>query len=132
MRTQRSNDIVDGETSRFGVGEDPGGEGAEPTIVFPRGMSLHRRGADERPDSALRFDDPGPLEFRIDPRDGIGVDLEIDRELADGGQLVTWTQAAGGNRGTQPAFKLGVNGCGVTLVDRNEAHMNYYTRQTVH
>ena len=45
-------------------------------------------GADERPDAAPGLDDAGALELRVDPRHGVGVDAEIDGELADGRQLV--------------------------------------------
>ena len=88
MGAKCSDHIVDGETNRFGVGEHARDEGTQPTIVLTGWVSLCRRGADERPHSALGFDDAGTLEFRVDARDGVGVDAEVDRQLADGRELI--------------------------------------------
>jgi hypothetical protein len=121
MGAKRRDHIVDGETCRFGIGKHARGEGTQPAIVLTRRVSLCRRCADERSDSAFRFDDAGTLELRVDARDGVGIDLEVNRQLANGWQLVTWAQAAGGNRRTQPALELGVDGGRVALVDGDEA-----------
>ena len=125
MGAKRGDHIVDGETNRFGIGEHARGEGTQPTIVLTGWVSLCGRGADERSHSALRFDDAGTLEFCVDPRDGVGIDLETNRELADGRQLVTWTQAARGNGGSQPALELRVDWGRVALVDGDDAHVLY-------
>jgi hypothetical protein len=117
MGAKRSDHIVAGETSRSRIGEHARGEGTQPTIALPRGVGLRKRGADERADSALRFDDADPLELRVDACDGVGIDSEINRELADGRQLVTGAQAAGGDRGAQPTLELGIDRGGVALVE---------------
>ena len=62
-------------------------KGAQAAIVLARRMRLCGRRGDERPDAPLRLDDAGALEFGIYARDGIGVDRQIDGQLADGGQL---------------------------------------------
>ena len=132
MFAKRGNHLVDGETGRVGIGEHARDEGAQPTLVLARRVRLRRRRADERSDAALRFDDPGTLEFCIDARDRVGVDTEINRELADGWQLVARTQAAGRDCRAQPAFELGVNWRRVARVERDDAHVIGYTSVLVH
>ena len=95
-------------------------------MLAPR-VGLGRGGADERSDSPLGLDHARPLELRVDPRDGVGVDLELDRHLADRRQLVSWMEAAGGNRRAHPAFELRVDGRGVALIDGDDAHVTTYT-----
>ena len=75
---------------------------------------------DERADAAPRLDHAGALELGVDARDGVGVDAEVDGELADGRQLVAGLQAAGGDRRAQPAFELRVDRRAVLRVDGNE------------
>jgi hypothetical protein len=127
MLAKRSDHIVNGKTHGFRIGEHARDEGTQPTLVLARRVRLRRRRADERSDAALRFDDPGTLEFCIDARDRVGVDTEINRELADGWQLVARTQAASGDCRAQPAFELGVNWRRVARVEGNDAHVIGYT-----
>jgi hypothetical protein len=91
MCAKRSDHIVDGETCGVGIREDARDEGAQATIMLARRVRLGRRGADERPDAALRFDHARTLKFRVDTRDRIGIDFEINGQLADRRQLVAWT-----------------------------------------
>ncbi len=106
---------------RVGVGEHARDEGAQPAFVLARRVRLRRRGADERPDAAPRFDDAGALELGVDARDGVGVDLQVDGELADGRQLVARLQPAGGDRRAQPALELRVDRRRVAGVDGDDA-----------
>ena len=106
---QLGEHIVDGEARRVGVGEHARDERAQPAVVLARRVGLRRRGADERADAALGLDHAGAFELRVDPGDGVGVDLEVDGQLADGRQLVAGPQAAGGDRRAQPAFELRVD-----------------------
>src|SRR5207245_8089597 len=96
------------------------GEGTQAGVVCAGWVSLCRRGADERSDSALRFDDAGTLELGVDPRDRVGIDLEVNRQLAHGRQLVPGTQAARGDGRAQPALELRVDWGRVALVDGDE------------
>jgi hypothetical protein len=85
-----------------------------------RRLRLLRCGGDERPDAAPRLDDAGPLELGVDAGDGVGVDAEVDGELADGGQLVAGLEAAGGNGGAKRAIELRVDRSAIPRVDGNE------------
>lgn len=135
MGAKRPDHIVDGETSRFGVCEHTRGERTQPTIVLAARVGLRRRGADERTDPALCFDDAGTLELRVHTRNGIRIDLEVDRKLAHRWQLITRTQAAGRDRRAQPTFELGVDRRWIALVDgddvRHYSLESYYTNITV-
>jgi hypothetical protein len=53
----------------------------------------------ERADAALRFDDAGAFELRIDASDGVGVDSKLHGELADRGELLAGLHAPGGDGG---------------------------------
>ena len=67
-----------------------------------------------------RVDDAGALELGVDAGDGVGVDAEVDGELADGGELIADLEAAGGDRGAEAAIELGVDRGAVPRVDGNE------------
>ena len=110
MRAQRGEHIVDGESgarsasasTRVTNARSCGGDG-------PARSCFGRRRGDERADAAPRLEDAGALELGVDARDGVGVDAELDRQLADGGQLIAGVQPAGGNGGAQAAIELGVD-----------------------
>jgi hypothetical protein len=91
MCAERSDHIVDGETCCVGIREYACDEGAKATFMLARRVGLGRRGADERSDAALRFDHARPLKFRVDARDRVGIDLEINGQLTNCRQLVAWT-----------------------------------------
>ena len=97
-------------------------ERAQPAFALAWRMGLARGGADERADAAPGLDDAGALELGVDPGDGVGVDPQVDGQLADGRQLVARPQPAGGDGGTQPAFELGIDRRGVVRVDGHEVH----------
>ena len=63
----------------------------------------------------------GAFEFGVDARDGVGVDAQIDGELADGRQLVARAAAAGGDRRAQAALELRVDRRRVVRVDGDDA-----------
>ena len=109
MRPQLGGDIVDAESGGGGVAEDAGHERAQLTAVMVRRVCLLRRGGDERADAAPRLDDAGALELGVDAGDGVGVDAEVDGELADGRQLIAGLEAAGGDGGAQAAVELRVD-----------------------
>ena len=119
--------ITDGETSRVGIGQDAGNECAEPAFVLLWRVRLRGRRADERPHAAARLDDAGAFELGIDPCDGVGIDLEIHRELPHRRQLVSGTDPPRGNRGPEPAFELGVNRRPVARIDGDDIHVTYCT-----
>ena len=130
MRPQLRGDIVDAESGGGGVADDAGDEGAQLTAVLVRRVRLLRGGGDERADAAAGLDDAGAFELGVDAGHGIGVDAEIDGELADGRQLVAGAEAAGADGGAQPALELRVDRRAVVRVDRNEGpgrHVTYCT-----
>ena len=86
---------------------------------------------DERADAASGFDDAGAFELGVDARDGVGVDAQVDGELADGRQLVAGLQPAGGDRRAQPALELRVNRRRVARVDRDDVHLSDCTSTLV-
>src|SRR6185295_1748206 len=130
MRAHLGGDIVDAESSGGRVSDHARDERAQLTAVMVRRLCLLRRGGDERADAAPGLDDAGTLELGIDARDGVGVDAEVDGELADGWELVADLEAAGGDRGAQAAVELGVDRRAVLRVDGNEGagrHVTYCT-----
>ena len=86
MRPHLGGHIVDAESSGGRVPEHAGHERAQLTPVMVRRLCLLRGRGHERADAAPRLDDAGALELGVDPGDGVGVDAEIDGELADGGK----------------------------------------------
>ena len=114
MRAQGADHVVQREPGRVGVGQHAGHEGPQAAIVLARWMRPGGAGRDERSDAAPGLDDAGTLQFGVDAGDGVGVDPEIDGELADGRQLIARPDAAGGNRGAEPAFELRVDGRGIS------------------
>ena len=98
MCTEPGDHLVDRQAVGGGIREHTSDEGADAALVLARRVRLRGRGCDERTDAALGLDDARALELGVDARDGVGVDLEIDRQLADGRKLVAGTQPAGGNR----------------------------------
>ena len=123
QRSQRVDHVLDREAGRVRVGQHAGDEGAQPAIVLARRVGLCRRGADERADAAARLDDAGALELRVDARDGVGVDPQLHRQLADGRQLVARLQPARGDGRAQAAFELRVNRRRVPGVNGDDAHL---------
>ena len=123
MRRQFGDHIGDGESSGVGVGENTSDEGAQATRALLRGPGFRRAcGTDERSDAAPGFEDSGALEVGVDAGDRIGIDAEVDRELADGRQLIPRPQPARGNRGAKAPLELGVKRRAVARIDRDNAH----------
>src|SRR4051812_30716516 len=130
MPAQLRGDIVDAESSGSRVSDHARDERAQLAAMMIRRVGLLRRGGDERADAAARFDDAGALELRVDAGDGVGVDAEVDGELAHGRQLSAGRQAAGGNRRAQAAVELRVNRRAVPRVDGDKwsgRHVIYCT-----
>jgi hypothetical protein len=126
MRRQFGDHIGDGESSRVGIGEDTSDERAQATGTFLSGSGFHRsRGADERPDAAAGFEDAGALEVGIDAGDGVGVDAQLDGQLAHGWKLLAWLETAGRNGGAEAPLELRVKRRAVAWIDGNDAHASY-------
>jgi hypothetical protein len=123
MGRQFGDHIGDSESGRVGVGEDTGDEGAEATSPLLSGSGLlGRSGADERPDASAGFEHARAFKVGIHPGHGVGIDAEVDGELADGWKLIAGPQTARGDGGAEPALELRVNRCAVARVDGNETH----------
>jgi hypothetical protein len=130
MRAHLGGDIVDAESSGGRVGEHAGDERTQLTAVIVWRLSLLRRRGDEGPDAAPRVDDAGALELGVDASDSVGVDAEIDGELADGRELIAGLEAAGGDRGAEAAVELCVDWGAIPRVDGNQGagdHVTYCT-----
>lgn len=123
MCPQRGDQVIDGKTRRVGIGEHANDEGAHATFAVAWRVGLCGRGADKRSDPALGLDHASTFQFRVDSRDGIGVDLEIDGQLADCGKLIARAQPIGGDCCSQSAFELRVYRCRVVLIDRDSVHL---------
>src|SRR5262245_47769520 len=109
LRADLAGDFVGRETGGAGVGERAGDERAEPALVFARRTGFRRRCADERADAAPCLEHALALEVGIDARHGVGVDAQIDGQLADRRQLIARPEPPRGDRGAQRALDLGVN-----------------------
>ncbi len=128
MRAHLGGDIVDAESSGGRVSEDAGDECPQLTPVMVWWVSLLRRRDDERADAAARFDDAGALELGVNARDGVGVDAEVDGELANGWQLIANLDAADGDRGTESSVELRVDRGAIPRVDGNQARGGHEAR----
>jgi hypothetical protein len=131
LRAQGTGHIVESEPGRVGVGQLAGDAGPLASIVLARWMRSRGAGRDNRSDAAPGLDDAGTLELGVDAGYGVGVDPEIDGELADRRQLIARPDTAGGNRRAEPALELRVDGRRVAWVDGQERHFNYYTSSLV-
>ena len=109
MRADRGDEIVGGEAVVDRLGEQAGRERPEAAFVLARRMGLRGDGADERSDAPLGLDHAGTLERRIDPRDRVGVDAQIDGELPDGRELIARLQPPGRDRRPERALELRVD-----------------------
>ena len=125
MRAHLRGDIVDAESSGGRVGENAGDERAQLTAVVIRRLGLLRRRGDKGPDATPRFDDAGALELGVDARDSVGVDAEVDGELADGRELIADMEAAGGNRRAEATVELGVDRRSIPSVDGNQGNRDH-------
>src|SRR5437867_3241316 len=122
VRFEFSDDLIECESGGGGVGQDAGDKRAPPPLVFARRPGLGRRGGHERPDAAAGFEDARPFELCVHAGNRVGVDAEVDGQLADRGQLDARGEAARRDRRPQPAFELRVDGRPVARVDRDDAH----------
>ena len=122
MRLEFGSDFVRSESRSGGVAEQTCDEGAQPALMFVGRTRLRGRGANERSDTAPGFENAGPLEVRVDPGDGVGIDAEIDGELTNGGKLVAFVQPAGGDCRPQTTVELGVNRRRIPRVNSDNRH----------
>jgi hypothetical protein len=120
MCAESSDHIVYGQTRCRSVGEDARDKRAKATLMFARGMGPCGRSADERSNSTFCLDHPATLQFRVYPRHRIRIHLEINCELAHGGQLITWPQSPCGDRRPESTLELHVYRCRVVLIERDK------------
>ena len=97
MFGERIDDLVDGESAAIGVRQDARDEGPQPAGLLSSRPRLRPPHGDERPDAAACLEHTGALELGIDARDGVRIDAQLDRELANGRQLFSGLQPAGGD-----------------------------------
>src|SRR5580698_4464553 len=65
----------------------------------------------------MSFEQATEFELAVGPHDGVGIDFEIDGELANGGKLVACRQRAGGDAAADLVDQLAVNGDAAVQVD---------------
>src|SRR5262249_20262373 len=116
------DDLSGGEPVGGRVGEDTRDERLETALVFACRTGLGGGRGDERPDAAARLEDALAFEVGVDARDGIGIDAELDGELADRGKLIPDLQPPRRDRGAEGALDLRVDRSGVALVDVDDSH----------
>jgi len=80
----------------------------ELAIAF-RGLLLRFPVADKGSCSLMRFEQASEFELAISSHHRVGVNREIDRELANRGQLIAGSQGSGGNAGAHLIDKLSVD-----------------------
>src|SRR5574341_2619657 len=73
--------------------------------------------AHESPHAAPRLQNPDALEFGVNLRHGIGVDLQINGQLPHGGKLLADAQTFGGDGKADRPLKLRVNRRRIIYVD---------------
>ena len=105
---KRRHHFVDGEPGGVGFGEHAYDEAAQSAFLLAWRVRLGRCRRNEGANAALRLDDPCAFELGVDAGDGVGVDLEIDRELSNRGQLIARAQAIRRDRRAESAFQLRV------------------------
>src|SRR5690348_16235581 len=88
MRAQSTDYFFGAEAGCRGVRQHARDERAQALVVFLRRPRFLGGRGHERSDAAPRLDRAAALEIRVDARDGIGVDLQLDRQLADSWELV--------------------------------------------
>ena len=74
--------------------------------------------ADKRPRSLMGFEQPPEFQLAIGAHHGVGVNGEVDRELADSGQLIASREGAGGDAGAHLIDELTVHGHAGVQVER--------------
>ena len=131
MGVELGTQLVEREPRGIGLREHFGDEGAQPSFVLARRPRLGRSRRHERADTPTRLKHAGPLEVRVDARDGVGVDPQVHRQLSDRRQLVAGTQPSGGHGGPQAALELRVDGGSIAKVDGDDSHLIDYTNSLV-
>ena len=72
------------------------------------------------------LEDAVALERGVDAGDGVGVDTQLDGQLADGRELIAGPQLAGGDGGADGALELRVNRRRIQRVEREvDRHAHY-------
>ena len=127
VRLESGDEILERESGGVGVGQHARDERAQPAVALARRVRLSGRRADERADAAPGLDDAGALELAVDARHGVGVDPQLDRELAHRRQLIAGAQSARGDGRAQPALELRVDRRRIARVDGDDVHVDYYT-----
>lgn len=114
------NDVVDREAGRLGFREQPVRESIQRALAIVRSR-LDRACLDWRPyegaSPTARGEHAASLQLRVDLRDGIGIEAEVDGELSDRRESVARAQPPGGNLRADAALQLRINRGGIVRVD---------------
>jgi hypothetical protein len=100
MGSQSRDQIVDAEPCRVGVSQNARSEGPQPALMLARGMRLGWSGAHKGTHTAFRSDDARAFQLRVDTRDRVGVDAELNRKFSNSRELISRTETARRNRCT--------------------------------
>ena len=113
---QSIDQIFEGESGGAGAGGEFSGHLAELAFAFG-GIFLQLDVGDESAGALMGFEQAAEFELAIGAHDGVGIDFEIDGELADGGELIAGGQRAGGDAAADLVDQLAVDGDAAVQVD---------------
>ena len=111
------NQFFQGESRGSRAGREFPRHLAQLTLTFD-GLFLGLFIADEGSGSLMRFEQTPKFQFAIGAHDGIGVDREIHRHLADGRKLIAGSQRSRGNPGSNLVHELTVHGDAGVQIER--------------
>src|SRR5438045_9738577 len=103
------HDLARRVTERGSFSQKSVGERAQPPLAVLAMRLLRRvRVGDERADAALGGQYAVALEGEVDAGHRVGVDAQIDGQLADGGELIAGAELSGGEAHPDGALELRV------------------------
>ena len=65
----------------------------------------------------MRFEQAAEFQFAIGAHDGVGIDLEVDGQLTDGGKLIAGGERSGGDSTAHLVDELAVDRYAAVQVD---------------
>ena len=105
------NHVVNRKASRVCFGDEMIRQLAQVPVAVLPARCLGRPGSDKSPDPSARFYHATSFQLGVNFGHGVGVDAQLDRQLAHRWQLVADAQLPGRNRKTDRPFKLSVKRC---------------------
>ena len=113
---QTINQILNAKTGSAGASGGVSSDLAELAIALGR-LAFEFLVADECSRTLMGFEQAREFEFAVSPHHGVGIDGEIDGELAHGRELISSIQRAGGDAAPHLVDQLAVNRDAAVQVD---------------